>query len=70
MYYVFEEQGILKAQTLFGEQSGKPALDYGNYKVVDDDTIRMTDTLVEEKEFFMNLPKAGQNLPYPTRNIS
>lgn len=62
MYYIFEEKGVLKAQTVIGEQNGKPELDYGTYKVVDEDTIRMTDTLGEEKESSYVFSEDGKQL--------
>ncbi len=62
MYYIFEEKGVLKAQTLLGEANGKPALDFGAYKVVDGGTILLTDTLGEEKEYAYVFTGDGTNL--------
>lgn len=62
MYYIFEEKGVLKAQTLIGEQTGKPVLDYGSYKVIDDDTIVLTDTMGVKNEYTYLFEKDGTNL--------
>ncbi|HOP10663.1 MAG TPA: hypothetical protein PK629_04130 [Oscillospiraceae bacterium] len=62
MYYIFEKKGVLKAQTLISEAEGRPALDYGTYKVVDEDTILMTDTFGEEKEYTYEFAKNGTKL--------
>jgi len=62
MYYIFEKKGVLKAQTLIGEAEGKPELDYGSYRVADEDTIFMTDMLGEEKEYTYEFAKNGTKL--------
>ncbi|NCB44751.1 MAG: hypothetical protein EOM59_19340 [Clostridia bacterium] len=56
-YYIFEEKGVLKSQTHLGESMNKPLLDMGTYKVVDEDTILMTDIFGEEKEYTYTFEK-------------
>ncbi len=62
MYYIFEKKGVLKAQTVIGEQNGKPELDYGTYKVIDDDTIVLTDTMGVKSEYTYLFEEDGTRL--------
>jgi len=62
MYYHFEKKGVLKAQTLLGEAEGKPELSMGTYKVVDEDTIILTDTMGLEEEYTYEFTKNGTKL--------
>ncbi len=62
MYYIFEKKGVLKAQTVVGEQNGKPELDYGSYKVVDEDTMMLTDTTGVKSEYTYLFEEDGTKL--------
>lgn len=62
MYYIFEKKGVLKAQTALGEQNGKPELDYGTYKIIDEDTMILTDTTGVKSEYTYLFEEDGTKL--------
>ncbi len=61
-YYFFEEKGVLKSQTHLGEAMDKAVLDMGSYRVVDGDTLRITDIFGEKRKYTYEFKEDGQRL--------